>query len=112
MARWRHSVARRHREELEMNHGKILSRAWTLVWNARALWLFGFLFALAGGGGGFQTAQRLGNGGGARPKPNRHPPLPPHTLLPSNRNAAGRAAPPPLTALLPPGLNLPTVPDP
>lgn len=33
-----------------MNHVAILSRAWTMVWRYRALWLFGFLFALAGGG--------------------------------------------------------------
>ena len=32
-----------------MNHGKILARAWTLMWHSRALWFFGFLFALAGG---------------------------------------------------------------
>ena len=33
-----------------MDHRVILSRAWTIVWRYRALWLFGFLFALAGGG--------------------------------------------------------------
>ena len=32
-----------------MNHGRILARAWTLMWHSRALWFFGFLFALAGG---------------------------------------------------------------
>ena len=35
-----------------MDHMKILSRAWTITWRYRALWLFGFLFALAGGGSG------------------------------------------------------------
>jgi hypothetical protein len=35
-----------------MEHIKILSRAWNITWRYRALWLFGFLFALAGGGGG------------------------------------------------------------
>ncbi len=33
-----------------MDHGKILTRAWSMVRRYRALWLFGFLFALAGGG--------------------------------------------------------------
>ena len=46
-----------------MNHGQILGRAWTLVRHSRALWVFGFLFALAGGGGGFQSAQRFSSGG-------------------------------------------------
>jgi len=41
-----------------MDHMKILKRAWTIVWRYKALWLFGFLFALAGGGGG-------GGGGGS-----------------------------------------------
>src|SRR5258708_2993613 len=70
MGRWRHLLARRRREETEMNHGKILARAWTLVWHSRALWLFGFLFALAGGGGSFSCPQSgsrgaAGVGGGA-----------------------------------------------
>ncbi len=34
-----------------MDHLKILSRAWKIVWNQKALWLFAFLFALAGGTG-------------------------------------------------------------
>jgi hypothetical protein len=33
-----------------MDHKRILTRAWTLLWKSRALWLFGFLFVLAGGG--------------------------------------------------------------
>jgi hypothetical protein len=36
-----------------MDHSAVLSRAWTLLWRYRALWLFGFLFALAGGGSSF-----------------------------------------------------------
>jgi len=40
-----------------MNHGQILARAWTLVRHSRALWVFGFLFALAGGGGGLQLTR-------------------------------------------------------
>jgi len=46
-----------------MNHGRILARAWTLVWHSRALWFFGFLFALAGGGG-FNAARGGGSSGG------------------------------------------------
>jgi hypothetical protein len=48
-----------------MDHLKILSRAWTITWRYRALWLLGFLFALAGGGGGggFGGGSRGGNGG-------------------------------------------------
>jgi hypothetical protein len=43
-----------------MDHLKILSRAWTMSWRYKALWLFGFLFALAGGAGGYSG----GTGGG------------------------------------------------
>jgi hypothetical protein len=50
--------------ELDMNHSKILARAWTIVWQYRALWVFGFLFALAGGGGGLNLYNGGGNGGG------------------------------------------------
>jgi hypothetical protein len=52
-----------------VNHGKILARAWTLVRHSRTLWLFGFLFALAGGGGGMQFA-RGGSSGGSGTGPN------------------------------------------
>jgi hypothetical protein len=38
--------------------GKILKRAWHILWNYRILWIFGILLALTGGGGGG------GNGGG------------------------------------------------
>ncbi len=47
-----------------MNHSKILTRAWTMVWHYRALWVFGFLFALTGGGGGLNLMNGGGNGGG------------------------------------------------
>jgi len=43
-----------------VDHMKILSRAWTITWRYRVLWLFGFLFALAGGG----SSGGGGNGGG------------------------------------------------
>jgi len=45
-----------------MDHLKILSRAWTVSWRTKALWLFGFLFVLAGGAGGYS-----GGGGGGSP---------------------------------------------
>ena len=60
-----------------MDHKRILSRAWTITWRYRALWLFGFLFALASGvsftglrnlGGG--GSGRGGNGGGSAPSGN------------------------------------------
>lgn len=43
-----------------INFGKILDRAWFILWNYRALWFFGLLLALTMGGGGsvnfnFQT---------------------------------------------------------
>ncbi len=55
-----------------MNHSQILRRAWTLVWHYRTLWFFGFLFALAGGGGGLQfsrggTSSYNFNGSGTGP---------------------------------------------
>ncbi len=45
-----------------MNHKKILLRAWSLLWQSRVLWLFGFLFVLAGGSGMNFPG---GNGGGS-----------------------------------------------
>ena len=45
-----------------MDHLKILSRAWTVSWRTKALWLFGFLFVLAGGAGGYSGS---GSGGGS-----------------------------------------------
>ncbi|MBN1306062.1 MAG: hypothetical protein JXA13_16615 [Anaerolineales bacterium] len=35
-----------------IDFGKILKRAWRLVWNYRALWVFGIILALTVGGGG------------------------------------------------------------
>ena len=49
-----------------MNHGNILKRAWSVLWQTRALWLFGFLFALAGGSSGLpglRGTNGAGNGG-------------------------------------------------
>lgn len=48
-----------------MDHTKILSRAWSIVRNNRALWLFGFLLALTSGSGGGTG----GGGGGGRGGP-------------------------------------------
>jgi len=39
--------------------GKILKRAWHILWNYRILWIFGILLAVTGGGG------NGGNGGGS-----------------------------------------------
>jgi hypothetical protein len=60
-----------------MNHLKILSRAWTMLWHYRALWLFGFLFALAGGGSSFGGSSGGGSsssGGSGSGVPPRWPP--------------------------------------
>ena len=58
-----------------MNHGRILARAWTLMWHARALWLFGFLFVLAGGSSSsFRWTQSTGTG--SRSNPNGSGPFP------------------------------------
>ena len=35
-----------------MDHGKVLKRAWGILWGYRALWVFGFILALTAGGGG------------------------------------------------------------
>ena len=40
-----------------MDYAKVLKRAWHLVWNYRALWVFGIILALTTGGGGNQWAQ-------------------------------------------------------
>ena len=39
--------------------GKILSRAWQILWKYKVLWIFGLLLALSGAGGGG------GSGGGS-----------------------------------------------
>jgi hypothetical protein len=59
-----------------MNHGKILGRAWTMVWQYRALWLFGFLFALTGGGGGYQFFRSNRGSGSPSTGPNGTGPFP------------------------------------
>ena len=41
-----------------IDYGKILKRAWQILWNYKILWIFGILLALTAGGGG-------GGGGGS-----------------------------------------------
>ncbi len=47
-----------------MDHFETLKRAFNVTWRYRALWLFGILLALAGGGGGFNLYSCRGSGGG------------------------------------------------
>jgi hypothetical protein len=47
-----------------MDHIKILSRAWTITWRNKALWLFGFLLVLAGGAGARGNANPGAGGSG------------------------------------------------
>ncbi len=61
-----------------MNHLAILSRAWTLLWRYRVLWLFGFLFVLAGGGSSFGGPPGGGNSSSRGPSNSGVvPPTPP-----------------------------------
>jgi hypothetical protein len=65
-----------------MDHIKILKRTFKIVWDYKALWIFGIILALtvASGGGG-------GNGGGssAPPEPNRPPETPGTIELPGGK---------------------------
>jgi hypothetical protein len=83
-----------------MNHGKILARAWTLAWHSRALWLFGFLFALAGGGGMQFTSGGGNPGGGSGTGPNRPGPFPNFSFSQVNWNVVVEIAVGVLIALL------------
>ncbi len=47
-----------------MDHFEILKRAFNVTWRYRALWLFGVLLALAGGGGSFNLFRCRSRGGG------------------------------------------------
>jgi hypothetical protein len=42
--------------------GKILKRAWHILWNYRILWIFGLLLAISGGGGGGGNGGSSGSG--------------------------------------------------
>ncbi|MBU3748790.1 MAG: hypothetical protein FGM36_16185, partial [Burkholderiaceae bacterium] len=44
---------------MKIDLGKILTRAWQIIWNHKVLWVFGILAGFAGGSGG------SGNGGGS-----------------------------------------------
>jgi hypothetical protein len=48
-----------------MDYGRILSRAWEIIWENKFLWVLGFLVALgsSGGGGSFQTNFNSGGSG-------------------------------------------------
>jgi hypothetical protein len=57
-------------KEASMDYAGILKRAWQVTWRHKALWLFGFLLALFGGGGDAgagQGAQYSYGGGGRLP---------------------------------------------
>jgi hypothetical protein len=43
----------RERRKLEMDHLKVLKRAWETTWHYRALWIFGIILALTTAGGSF-----------------------------------------------------------
>lgn len=49
-----------------IDYGKILKRAWHILWNYKTLWIFGILLALTAGGGG-------GGGGGYNYRFSGHP---------------------------------------
>jgi hypothetical protein len=58
-------------KELIMNHKDILKRAWQILWNYKALWVFGFILAITtASGSGSNAANNAGNN---RPG-NRQPP--------------------------------------
>ena len=46
-----------------MDHGKVLKRAWNILWRYRALWVFGFILALTAGGGGSSSGRVANNWG-------------------------------------------------
>ena len=67
-----------------MDHVKILSRAWALLWRYRVLWLFGFLFALAGGGSSFPSAPSSSNSTSGGSSNGSVPSLPPSFTMDDN----------------------------
>lgn len=51
-----------------IDFGKILKRSWSILWNYRVLWIFGFLLAMTAGGGNggnssYQFSDNNGNNG-------------------------------------------------
>ena len=62
-----------------MNYGKIMSRAFEITYKYRALWLFGVLLALFGGGGSsgnFNPGNFINSGSGRGTSPGNFPTLP------------------------------------
>lgn len=54
---------------------KILARSWHILWNYRTLWIFGFMLALAmggGSGGGNNSGYSAGNGNSRQPNSEWH----------------------------------------
>jgi hypothetical protein len=51
-------------ERKMLDIGKILNRAWHVLWNYRTLWIFGFILALAAGGNGFEGRGSYSSDGG------------------------------------------------
>ena len=54
-----------------MNHKEILKRAWQILWNYKALWVFGFILAVTTASG---SGTRIANGGGNNQPSNQSPP--------------------------------------
>lgn len=65
-----------------IDFGKILKRAWNILWNYRTLWIFGVLLALTSGGGGGNSANFQAGGDGQSPlQPDRPLPQPVREFL-------------------------------
>ena len=63
-----------------IDYGKILKRAWHILWNYKILWIFGILLALTAGGGGGGSGSNFrfsGHPGGNGGNPPGNYPLPP-----------------------------------
>jgi hypothetical protein len=52
-----------------MDYGKVLKRAWEILWQYRVLWVFGVIVALAAAGGGGTNFYTFDGGGGGRGTP-------------------------------------------
>lgn len=50
-----------------MEHGKVLKRAWEILWRYRVLWVFGIIVALTAAGGGASYGGGRGGGDGRDP---------------------------------------------
>jgi len=73
-----------------MNHLNVLKRAWHIVWNYRALWVFGIILALVTAGGAWSGGNYGGGSGGGNGGPSPEyeiqggeihwPEIPPHVV--------------------------------